>query len=497
MKTRGFLLIILNALLILLVSILFLPTLVNTQLGKSLLIRTIGKGSIETMHLSWFRPQKISAANIITKEGNKLAFKELTADQGLFHYLFNRREIGTVKLVEPLIDWTVVKKQSADASSASLPSALPSGHLEIENGSVTLRKGKEILSLSKLALKLEGQIDEEFSLVVKGYCASSNSRSGKIEIDLKIAPSFSVLGTIYLDKVPFAFIAPFIENQKLQKLAATELFGPTVSMQFNPNLVNGKGNFKIDLFSEGLKLAAYCSVEKEQLQLTRPLSAEIAVNRELSDLLLANIDSLDDLKAEKPILLSIDPQGFLLPLKNPSDLTCPNLSIISGKMSCRSSGTLATVLNLLGLSNSSEKGKVDLWLAPLLLHIKKGEVAIERTEMLVANKFDIALWGDLSLAQNEVDLKIGLTRDCLKKAFGIKSELPENYTLQLPLKGKLSRARIDTKEATKKIILLRAWDQKAALLPKGKIGEFLSGALPPPDSNLETPKPKKPFPWER
>src|SRR5258706_13431620 len=98
---------------------------------------------------------------------------------------------------------------------------------------------------------------------------------------------------------------------------------------------------------------------------------------------------------------------------------------------------------------------------------------------------------------------LGLTAQCLKKAFGINN-LPPNYILQIPLKGPMDNVKLDTKKATSKITALMLWQKSA--LAAGSIGKGSTGVLLQdligklatlPDKDKQAPSPKHPFPWEK
>ena len=136
------------------------------------------------------------------------------------------------------------------------------------------------------------------------------------------------------------------------------------------------------------------------------------------------------------------------------------------------------------------------------MHVKKGIVDVERADILLAETFDIALWGTINPIKNNVDMTLGLTADCLSKAFAI-TNIPPDYVLQIPMTGTLSDVKINTGKATAKVAALLAWQQAetAGALAGGSTGALFGhligklGALPLNDKN--TPPAKRPFPWEK
>jgi hypothetical protein len=169
-----------------------------------------------------------------------------------------------------------------------------------------------------------------------------------------------------------------------------------------------------------------------------------------------------------------------------------------GKVYCQNEGNLNTAISLLKLSVSHE---LKVWFAPIDLHIKNGIVDCERTEILLADSLDICVWGKIDLPQSDVDMVLGLTASCLRKAFGVKN-LPDNYVLQLPMTGPIGNVKIDTSSATSKIGAVLMWSQKAVseALDKTPFGGLANSLLkkigPLPDMNSSAPPAKHPFPWE-
>src|SRR5581483_2872856 len=140
-----------------------------------------------------------------------------------------------------------------------------------------------------------------------------------------------------------------------------------------------------------------------------------------------------------------------------------------------------------------------LWFAPIDLSIKQGIADIERTEILLADTFDICVWGNVDLVKDYVDMVLGLTSQTLSKAFGIQN-LPENYVLTLPMKGPSNNVQINTGKATTKVALLLAWQNQNLTGIGGNAGAIVGGLLGKiatlPDSNAKVPPAKHPFPWE-
>jgi hypothetical protein len=202
--------------------------------------------------------------------------------------------------------------------------------------------------------------------------------------------------------------------------------------------------------------------------------------------------------------LNVENQGFSLPLLpwNIEKANIAHMRIEVGKLVCRNQGNIHTALGLLKLGQFSNSKDLRLWFAPMDLSLSGGVIQCERTEILVADSIEIATWGEVSLPKNQVDAVLGLTAQALSKAFGITG-MPENYVLQIPMRGPIDDVEIDTKKATAKVALLLAAQNasSAGNLFGGQTGGIVGGIIGQlaklPDINSSAPPAKHPFPWEQ
>ena len=159
---------------------------------------------------------------------------------------------------------------------------------------------------------------------------------------------------------------------------------------------------------------------------------------------------------------------------------------------------------MLGLLKSKQAGQnkqLELWFAPIDFSIRQGVLDLERTEVLVASTYDIALWGRIDIPANRVNMVLGLTAPCLNAAFNIR-DLPSDYVLHIPLTGTLDHVELNKTVATSKIVALTLWQSKSVAGPAAGVGGALVGGLlnkvlTPPGNEGSTPKAKKPYPWEK
>jgi hypothetical protein len=201
--------------------------------------------------------------------------------------------------------------------------------------------------------------------------------------------------------------------------------------------------------------------------------------------------------------LEISPQGFSCPVipSNTSKIQVNKGRLEIGKVWCKNEGNLQVTLGLLKRGQYHSGDELRLWFAPLDFQIQKGLFSGERTEILIADSLQVCLWGDVNLPKNSIDAILGLTSGTLRKAFGIK-DLPDNYVLQIPIRGSLDDPKIDKGSATTKIGALLIWQQRAAAAgfakgPAGALlGEMLNKLGPLPGGDQKAPPAKTPFPWQ-
>lgn len=282
------------------------------------------------------------------------------------------------------------------------------------------------------------------------------------------------------------------------------LFGDKIDASANVQLEKGSGPVELNVNSPNTRLSVKGAVREGILSLSEPAHAQVVMTKELSDMLLKEVNplSISSIASSNPFTLQIDSAGFSLPLHALRKLSLSHAKIELGQISCRNDGSLQTVLGLLKSKDQTSGDQLRLWFAPIEFSIKEGAVSLERSEILINQTYEIATWGNLDLQSEMVDMILGLTAQCLSKAFAIKN-LPSDYVLQIPMRGKLNDVKLDTKSATAKIAALMVWQQssvldssKGGIIGKG-FGEFLGRMATLPDRGDPAPPAKRPFPWDK
>lgn len=283
------------------------------------------------------------------------------------------------------------------------------------------------------------------------------------------------------------------------------VFGPTLNLTATAKIQESSGPIKLSLHSSHARASIDGLLTKGVLTLNDTIYAQVTLTKELSKLLLKGVSPLSNsvIKADSPLTLEIPKEEFSLPLL-PFSLktaTMPHVTIELGKLLSENKGNLSEIVGILKLSTISKEKEIGIWFSPIDLTLRDGIIALERAEVLLADAYQICTWGTIDLIKNDVNLVLGLTESCLRKAFKIQN-LPETYVLQIPVTGPLEDIHVNTALATTKVAALILWQQQAKISGLGKgpagglLGDFLNKIGPIPDGDSKAPPANHPLPWE-
>jgi hypothetical protein len=339
-----------------------------------------------------------------------------------------------------------------------------------------------------------------FALTANGASEGSASLKGTVDkgtgmVDLSCR----------LDQFPSEALDVVSRTFGRDSISIATLFGPQVNLSANSTLTHWNGPVKFQLNSPNIRTSLDGTLANGLLHLNNAFHMQMMLTPDLSRLLLSFVNplSLSAITAEAPITFEIPVQGFSYPIYPSinSQINIPSGRLELGKLYCHNEGNVNVALGLLKLSQFSQNQSLELWFAPLDFHIVNGVMECERAEIFIASAYQVCIWGALDFVSKKVDMIFGLTASCLKTAFGIKN-LPDDYVLQIPMKGPMDNVNINTSKATAKIAALLLWQQKAVSGAFGKgaagavLGEFMNKLGTLPDGDSKAPSPKKPFPWD-
>lgn len=373
----------------------------------------------------------------------------------------------------------------------------------------------DTIQLSNLNFSMTRTDQNPLAFSLDSAIATKTSKNGLLSANGKLEQTLNAQGAFDLSQLTgsLRLKADQLPSRALDLIARaygrtdfpfTCVFGNMINATLNLDLDKFSGPLALNIFTPLTRADVSGTITNGALTLKDAVHVQMKITPEMSRLVLKEVNplNLSYLYSQEPVTLEIPAAGFSFPL-HPFDLTriaIPSARIELGKITCRNEGNVHIALGLLKTKQFEQSNDLMLWFAPIDLSVGKGLANIDRTEILLADTYDICLWGNVDLAKDYIDMYLGLTAQTLSKAFNIKN-LPENYVLRIPMRGKADNVQIDTGKATAKIALLLAAQQAgtagALKGPAGAIvGGLLNKAVTLPDSDAKIPPAKHPFPWE-
>jgi hypothetical protein len=391
---------------------------------------------------------------------------ELVADGGMDRFSFQEKASGQIVKLENLLVKVEKNQLSAPLS---------------------------FQACSKVSTKNSGGKIQEGNLSASGVLTETDDlKNPSIELSLDAT------------QFPASILDLFAHLTNQQSVAP--LFGETLEAKAHIQLVNGSGPLELNVRSPNTRFSVVGAVKNGILTLSEPVHGQMLMTEEVSQVFLKDVNplSITAIWSSSPLTIEIASNGFSLPLHEWKRLSLSHAKIELGRLLCKNEGAFKAALNLLKSKDLAKDKTLQLWFAPMELSIQEGVVSMERTEILVAETFEIAIWGTIDLLQEYVDMTLGLTAQCLNKAFGIQN-LPPDYVMHVPMKGKMNNVQVNTSAATAKVGTLLLWQQNfgstgsdnQGLIPGlGGFGDIIGKLATLPDKSAYTPPAKHPFPWE-
>jgi hypothetical protein len=375
--------------------------------------------------------------------------------------------------------------------------------LAIDSLNFSGKNSDQSIQLNQIQLHLDQSTKSSplgFALTTSGSPQGSLSIKGSLDSN---TGSLDVNGQ--LTQFPSAALDVVSRSVGKGSVSMATILGPQVDLSASSTLTHWNGPVKLQINSANIRASLDGAMTNGLLHLNDAFRMQIILTPDLSRVLLNSVNplSLSAITAQAPITLEIPAQGFSYPIypSNVSQINIPSGRLDLGKLYCHNEGNVNIALGLLKLKQFSQNQDLELWFAPLDFHIVNGVMECERTEIMIAQTYQVCIWGDLKFPSQKVDMVLGLTAGCLRTAFGIK-DLPDDYVLQIAMKGPMNDVKINTGKATAKIAALLLWQQKDRAGAFGKspggsaLGKFMNKIGPLPDGNSKAPQAKRPFPWE-
>lgn len=282
-----------------------------------------------------------------------------------------------------------------------------------------------------------------------------------------------------------------LEPEVRRKIEA--VLGSAIDTEINVRFQNLEGPVLANLKGQNGRIFLDGRLSNGMLTLNKPFEMEVVVTPELGQSILQEaFPILSGVQsAEKPIQIVIQPNQFMFPLKtfDPAFIQISQAVVNLGKMTFSNSGNLAEILSLL---RPPAHESLLVWFTPLYFSIDNGRVNIQRMDLLLMDRFPIAIWGKVDLVKDKVDMTVGLSGIALGQALGIRG-LDDADMLQLPLKGSSNKVGVDKRRAAARITALMAQSQKN--VPGALIGTVLDIAGGRLMENAPPPPTTDPLPW--
>ncbi|MEL7431160.1 MAG: hypothetical protein AAGI90_01335 [Chlamydiota bacterium] len=451
------------------ISLLFLPKLSRTWVGKQLFLRIISNKvgtelSVESFDLAWFGPQKCT--QLVCKRPEF----DLQIDDCSYH-------VPLWKL------WKAFDK---------LHLCQVEGTLDLQNASLAIDPlGRAETLFEHIYAKITEKVPD-VHIDLDFYARSRNAANiGKCFLHGTVSStSFHELVMDWSDlscdlqlnmkRLPVSFFDLFSEAPSLFQ----SIFGKYLSLEGSLFLDHGLGDIKCDIASSNLTATLNGHLENDRLLLNSPLQIKFFPNNLLSYLLLGKVHPCFSsiLSADAPIKVEIDRDGFCLP-KNYRDLKIAKGRCDLGKLYAKNTGMLASILTMMKEESLFGVQKMHVWFTPLEFSVENGLVQTKRMDLLIGDTFHCFTWGNIDYLNDQVHLTLAVEAPMLKNSFGIE-QLQEDFTLLFPIKGPTDGPSIDEKLASGAI----------ARLILETSGNFLGKKSMLSDRQETIPK-ARPFPW--
>ena len=389
---------------------------------------------------------------------------------------------------------------SHDYAKGALKGSLKVNNLsikDVESGVMARARSSKFLLDKRPKDALHFDIDSRIETQASsGSSVQSGSidGSGMILIPMKNgAPSYKELEASSMLKVshlPSMLLDALFRTLKWGTIPPSAVLGDDVNATGKVHVKNQNGTIALKVDASEAKMDLDGAIIGGKLMLKRPLTAAVNLTQRFDSILFNQFD-IYAVRSRRPIRLAVDYKGFIVPLTdfNVSRVQIPNMQLDLGKLRFYNRGNVRLMGDIFKIEDLD---MTELWFAPLDLHLARGILDVERTEILYDNRYHICTWGEVNLSRRFVDLIIGLTAQSLRSGLGL-SGLPNGYVMKVPFKGPFGNVKIDKGAVLAKIALMIA--QRSAGDNLGVFGGILDVVQGAVDDQSDVPPPKQPYPW--
>lgn len=282
----------------------------------------------------------------------------------------------------------------------------------------------------------------------------------------------------------------------LEKISGRSELGPvlgkSVNMDISANIENLNGPVQALLSGDQGRIYLNARTANHQLFLNEPFVVTTNGSNRLSREVLSKFAPVfrEMVSSEGQLKLTISPENFSLPLLpyKLEQIYIGKAVIEMNKLTFNNSGDVRELLSALRTSRSE---KITVWTTPLYFTVENGILNVSRMDMLIMDRYPIATWGKIDFLKDNVHMIIGVTGTALSQALNIDG-LDKNTMVQIPVRGNISNARIDSSKATTKIGSLIAQSNGG---PEGLVFGTILDIANGKEGKVPSPM-TSPLPWE-
>lgn len=302
--------------------------------------------------------------------------------------------------------------------------------------------------------------------------------------------SLSLDGAV--ENMPIALLCNVICKPTLGRQIEAAI-GPTLNAKVNAQLQRMNGPIYLDARGNNGFISVDAQMYEGVLTLRNNLEAQVAITPQFGQYVLQEFIPIVNgiLGSDQPMKLTIDKEGFALPLQeiNLNAIAIQSATLEMGKVRFSGKSQLAKILSLLTPANADQ---IQVWLTPAYFSLNNGALTLRRLDLLINESYPMAAWGNVDMRNDRVSMMVGLSGTAIAKAFGV-SGIPKGYMLQLPFRGTLADASIDKTKAAARLSALVAQTQGGPHgLVLGTVLDIATGGMSEP----KVPSPTTtPLPW--
>jgi hypothetical protein len=370
--------------------------------------------------------------------------------------------------ISPAFDWeTLALKGTATVAQLSLRDAQSGAALEFRDlrlATDSPRVGRSLrvdLSGRSEASTGPGRVDGR--LQVSNLAAGTSDRS------------FATDGELRLDQVPFGPLDQMLDLNGY----GVAVIGPTVSVDANWQMRKGTGPAQLKVRSNRARADVAARLTKEGLRLDKPVEAELALTKELGELVLPKLGPLfrGVESTSGPVRMWIDSKGFLVPLQR---MDIRRVQVGTARVDIGQ-----VVLNnkwltevLFAVTRAKGEGeRTNAWFTPLELEMKNGVVRYsKRLDLLTQETMHLSSWGEVDLGRNRINLVFAFMADALRHHLHV-SRAREGDALRVPIRGTIDDPKIKLDAALADLAKIQLREKALAKIKDPLVAALSRGIL--------------------